>query len=281
MPSTVQHALRDGSIRLSEAKIAAAPLEAEVLLAHVMKCDRVSFRARPEAELKDDALARYFELVRQRESGVPIAYLVGEREFWSMTFAVTPATLIPRAETERLVELALECLPADAACRVADLGTGSGAIAIALARERPKCQFVATDISDDALIVASQNAARHAAGNIDFRRGAWFEAVANERFDLVVSNPPYIASADPHLSQGDLRFEPSLALSCGDDSLRDLRQIIATAPGFLKPNAFLIVEHGFDQSESVQGIFYDSRFRDIEAFNDYAGVPRVVRGRNG
>lgn len=194
------------------------------------------------------SVAQAFEaLVQRREAGEPVAYLTGSRGFWTLDLAVSPATLIPRADTELLVELALERLDTSPGRRAADLGTGSGAIALAIASERPQSQLIATDASAAALGMARRNADRHSLPNVDFRLGNWFAPLAGEAFDLIASNPPYIAAHDPHLQQGDLRYEPASALASGNDGLDDIRLIVADAPAHLLPGGWLLLEHGWDQ----------------------------------
>jgi release factor glutamine methyltransferase len=281
VPDTIAQALQRAREQLSRSGVEDAPLESEVLLAHAICSDRASLRAFPERALAADVALKFDDWVRRRATGVPIAYLTGVREFWSLELAVTPATLIPRAETERLVELALDRIPRDVQRTVADLGTGSGAIALALARERPRCRVVAIDISTQAIAVAKANAARLGIANVECRVGDWFAATPGERFDVVVSNPPYVAEGDPHLARGDLRFEPKGALAAGDDGLCDLRAIITAAPDYLGAEGVVLVEHGFDQRAAVQGLFRDAGLRNIEVFDDHAGIARVVRGTRG
>ena len=200
---------------LAAARTAIDPDEAAILLAHALGRSRGWLYAHGLDPLEAEAAARFHALVAARAEGEPVAYLTGRQGFWTLDLAVGPAVLVPRPETERLVELALERLPADAAARIADLGTGSGAIALALAKERPRARVVATDASPAALDVARGNAARNGIGNVEFRAGDWLAPLAGETFDLIASNPPYIADDDPHLARGDLRFEPAMALSCG------------------------------------------------------------------
>jgi release factor glutamine methyltransferase len=256
-----------------------AGLEAEVLLAHVLAQPRVYLKARPESVLAPEQWRRLQDLVRRRAEGEPVAYLTGAREFWSLELEVTPATLIPRPETERLVELALERVPNAARWHIADLGTGSGAIALALARERPTCHVIAVDCSPDALSVARRNAQRLDIANVEFRLGSWLEPLRAERLDLIVANPPYVAAADPHLLRGDLRHEPRLALSAGEDALRDLRSIITTASDVLRNDGWLLVEHGYDQQSAVCELFARAGYTNVSTYADYAGVPRVVAGQ--
>ncbi len=258
-----------------------ARLDAEVLLCHLLECNRAHLRAWPERELSPQQQADYRALVERRRRGEPIAYITGSREFWSLRLQVTPATLIPRPDTERLVELALERIPPDAAWQVADLGTGSGAIALAIARERPRCRVVATDASADALAVAAANGARLGLGNVVFRHGAWLAPLAGERCQLIVSNPPYIRSDDPHLAQGDLRFEPPTALSAGADGLDDIRLIAAGARHHLTPGGWLLLEHGCDQGAAVRALLQQNGYGDVLTYQDYAGLDRVSAGRSG
>lgn len=218
-------------------------------------------------------------LIEARASGTPIAYLLGRRAFWSLDLAVTPAVLIPRPETELLVELALERLPRDVECAVADLGTGSGAIALAIAHERPLARVQATDRSADALAVARANARRLGLANVGFECGDWCEALGGMRFDLIVSNPPYIASDDPHLARGDLRHEPLSALASGEDGLDAIRTIIATAPAHLSTDGWLLLEHGWEQAPQVRELFVLNGWRDAASARDLAGHERVTFAR--
>lgn len=254
-------------------------LDAETLLAHVLEKERSYLHAWPE-HTPDQAQGIAFEqYLARRIQGEPIAYLLGEREFWSLAVGVGPGVLIPRPETELLIEWALELLPAHRPARIADLGTGSGAIALALASERPHWQLLATDASAQALDRARDNAQRLALNNLTFRQGDWCEALGTERYDLILSNPPYIASDDPHLQQGDLRYEPPQALSSGADGLDALRRIIASATGHLEENACLLLEHGYDQAETVANLLKKQGFIDISQRRDLAGVVRASLGR--
>jgi release factor glutamine methyltransferase len=254
-------------------------LDAEVLLAHALRKPRSYLYSHPDESPPATDAARYAELIEQRRRGVPLAYLVGTREFWSLPLRVTPEVLIPRPETERLVELALERVPRDAPRRVADLGTGSGAIALALATERPRCTLVAVDASRAALDVARANARRLGLGNVEFREGSWCAPLRGERFDLIVANPPYVAAEDPHLSEGDLRFEPREALVGGNDGLDAIRAIIATAPACLLPDAWLLIEHGHDQAGAVRDLLAAGGLRDAFTTQDHEGRDRVSGAR--
>jgi release factor glutamine methyltransferase len=266
------------SVGQALAQAGLVPVDAQVLLAHALRRDRAWLAAH-----RDDALSRedadtFFALAKRRREGEPVAYLTGVREFWGLSLAVTPDVLIPRPETETLVELSLSWLPAEGALRVLDLGTGSGAIALALARERPQCAVVATDTSAAALDLARANAERLAIG-CEFVQSDWYADVGSAPFDVIVSNPPYVAAGDPHLTEGDVRFEPPHALVAGDDGLHALRTIVAGAPARLAPNGALIVEHGYNQSEVVQELFRAAGFAQMTSRRDLAGIPRVVGGR--
>lgn len=275
---TIARALSYASARLSAAGVDDPRASAEVLLAHALAQSRTALKTWPERALAPDQVAAFSALLERRLHGEPVAYITGTREFWSMDLRVTAATLIPRPETECLVETALRRIPLDAAWHLADLGTGSGAIALALARERPASHIVAVDSSGDALAVARDNARRLGVANIEFRAGHWLEPLDGERYDMIVSNPPYLADADPHLVQGDLRFEPRAALSCGGDGLAALRAIVHAAPRYLGAGGWLLVEHGIGQHTAVARLFLTEEFRDVEHFTDYAGIARGVAG---
>lgn len=264
---------------LRDARTRIDAVDAEFLLAHVLDKPRGWLFAHADEPLAAATAAAFETLVQRRHAGEPVAYLTGRRGFWRFDLAVSPATLIPRPETERLVELALERLPAGRPLRLADLGTGSGAIALALAQERPLARVVATDASTDALAVARANALALQLGNVEFRVGDWCAPLAGERFDLVASNPPYIAAGDPHLGEGDLRFEPASALSSGADGLDALRTITACAPARLVGNGWLLVEHGWDQGAAVRALFAANGFIDVHTARDLEERERVTLGR--
>ncbi|MCA1714532.1 MAG: peptide chain release factor N(5)-glutamine methyltransferase [Gammaproteobacteria bacterium] len=264
--------LRDARMRLDGA-------EAELLLAHALGRPRAWLYAHGSDRVDPVVAADYMALVERRLAGEPIAYLTGRRGFWKFELAVTPATLIPRPETELLVELALARLPPDRALHVADLGTGSGAIALALAMERPQATVIATDASDAALAVARTNAADLGLGNIRFRHGDWLAPLAGEWFDLIASNPPYIAKDDPHLRAGDLRHEPDLALSSGRDGLDAIRSIVRAAPTHMRPGAWLLLEHGWQQGPAVRGLLHEAGYLEVETVRDLEQRERVSCGR--
>lgn len=255
-----------------------ARIDAEILLAHVLDCTRTYLRTWPEHALTIEQHEQFLKLLARRLAGEPIAHLTGKRDFWDMTLRVTTDTLIPRPETETLVELALAKIPPDASWRIADLGTGSGAIALAIARERPQCQITATDISPAALEVARDNAARLKIQNIRFALGRWLEPLAGEQFEMIVSNPPYIHPTDPHLHQGDLRFEPRTALQSGPDGLSDIRTICTEARQHLRPPGWLLLEHGYDQGNAVPSILRELGYQQIQMTRDMAQNDRVSLG---
>ena len=271
--------LAEGTARLAEQGIDAARLEAELLLAHALARPRSHLVAWPERIPEARETGHYRALLAARADGTPVAYLLGRREFWSLELEVTPHTLIPRPETERLVELALERLPADARGHVADLGTGSGAIALALARERPRLEILATDREPATLAVARANARRHGLRNVAFAAADWCRPLARGAFLMIVSNPPYVAPDDPHLARGDLRFEPRRALVAADHGLADLRAIAAGARACLAPGGHLLLEHGWDQADAVAALLAEAGYVDRVAAVDAAGRPRAACAR--
>jgi release factor glutamine methyltransferase len=254
-------------------------VDAEALLLHVLGRPRSWLFAHADDVLPGPALAAFQALVERRVAGEPVAYLTGCRGFWTLELEVTPATLIPRPETELLVELALERLLPDAAARGVAPGTGSGAGALAIASERPRAQVVATDASADALAVASRNARRHGIVNVRFMRGDWLAPLQGEYFDLVASNPPYIEAGDPHLEQGDLRFEPPGALASGHDGLDDIRRIVHDACDVLVPGGWLLFEHGWNQGEPARALLDEAGYAEIFTAQDLESRDRVSGGR--
>jgi release factor glutamine methyltransferase len=255
------------------------PSEGRVLLAHVLNCDRSWLIAHADDELTA-AQAKAFEgLARRRHSGEPIAYLTGRREFYGLNLEVSPAVLIPRPETELLVELALARIGEHDATRVLDLGSGSGAVALAIAHCRPRCSVLGVDVSAPALALARSNAQRLDIPNATFIESDWFDDVPLEAFALIVSNPPYVANNDIHLTQADLRFEPPGALRGGVDGLAAVRKIVASAAGFLGPGGWLLIEHGYNQAESVQALLVDAGYSGVESRRDLAGILRITFAR--
>ena len=271
-PPRLDALLRQASERIDTA-------DARPLLAHALGKPVSWLFAHGDETIEASALRRFQALLEAREAGQPVAYLIGRRGFWTLDLAVTADTLIPRPETELLVELALRRLPAAFPLRVADLGTGSGAIALAIAVERPQCSVVATDASAGALQVARGNARDHAIANVQFREGSWFVPLAGERFDLIASNPPYIADGDAHLVQGDLRFEPAAALSSGSDGLDDIRALICGAGNFLQAGGWLLLEHGVDQGPAIRQLFVAAGFVEVATERDLESRDRVTLGR--
>ncbi|MBL4622596.1 MAG: peptide chain release factor N(5)-glutamine methyltransferase [Immundisolibacteraceae bacterium] len=259
----------------------AAGLEADLLLREVLQRSRVQLITRGANQLEATQFAQLTTLLKRRQSGEPLAYILGHREFWSLDLLVTPATLIPRPETELLVEIALARVGSEHA-QVADLGTGSGAIAIALASERPGWQLLATDQSTAALAVAQQNSQRLQVSNVEFLQGSWFEPLGGRQFDLIISNPPYIADDDPCLEvllgpAADAHpVEPISALTGGSDGLDDCRQLISAAQNYLKPGGLLLLEHGHDQQPRLQQLLEAAGWNQIECFQDLAGLDRAV-----
>lgn len=274
-PETIASALAQAKAELTSAENPAR-LEAEILLAHAIRESRGYLRAWPDREIDAEAAACFRSLVARRRDGEPIAYITGHKEFWSLDLEISDAVLIPRPETERLVELAL-ALKANSDLRVVDAGTGSGAIALALAAERPGWRIVATEISRDALAVAGRNIDRLDRGNVALCAGCWLDSIADARVDLVVSNPPYVADSDPHLGRGDLRFEPRVALAAGGDGLDGIRALAAAAPRCLRPGGTLLLEHGFQQAGAVRTLLEGVGYTEIRTAQDYAGLDRVTR----
>ena len=256
-----------------------ARLEAEVLLGHVLRVKRSYLYTWPNGLLTTHQISQFQTLCQRRLQGEPIAYLLGHKEFWSLELQVTPATLIPRPETELLVEQALARLPLQSDAQVVDLGTGSGAIALAIARERPHCRVLATDNAPEALNIAQQNAQRLGLQQVQFRVSDWWQALDQVTAAVVVSNPPYIASTDPHLTQGDVRYEPRHALIAGKDGLAAIRLLIAQSLVQLESKGWLLLEHGYNQATAVQKLLTRHGYQMITTYPDLAGQPRVTVGQ--
>lgn len=273
--TTLANAIRDAASRLVGDE---ARLEAELLLAHALERPRSWFYAHAGDLLEPRGASAFEDLLRRRERGEPVAQITGHRGFWSLDLVVTADTLIPRPETELLVELALDRLPRGEPRRVLDLGTGTGAIALAIASERPLADVTAVDASEPALAVARDNAVE-AGLPLRLHRSDWFSAIAGERFDLVASNPPYIAESDPHLKQGDLRFEPRSALASGPDGLDAIRVIAHDAPLHLHPGGWLLVEHGHDQGPAVRMLLAAAGLESVSTERDLEQRDRVTLGR--
>jgi len=253
-------------------------IDCEWLLCFVLDKPRSYLHSWPEKMLSSDETTQFEKLVNRRAGGEPIAHILGERGFWSLNLKVTTDTLIPRPETERLVELALELIPNQSQWEILDLGTGTGAIALSLAMERPACFISATDQSLAALDVAKQNAKNNKISNIEFIHSNWFAKLKNKKFDIIVSNPPYIEENDPHLQQGDVRFEPLSALTSGKDGLDDIRTIIKNSPVHLTQHGILLIEHGFNQAEPVCNLLNLAGFNKVKNVKDDNDIPRVSVG---
>lgn len=251
------------------------PLETRILLTHALGLSRVQLITQAERVVTDEEAQRLSALLQRRVNGEPIAYIIGEREFFGLSFAVSPDVLIPRPETELLVELALTRLPQRS--RLLDMGTGSGAIPVAIAHARPDASVTALDISDAALAIARHNAEQHKV-DIAFLRSDWYSALTDERFDIIVANPPYIMAGDAHLTEGDLRFEPIGALTDHADGLSALRAIISGAARHLSPHGWLMMEHGYDQAAAVRDLLAAYEFNEIQSWKDLAGIERVSGG---
>src|SRR5690606_25162645 len=253
-------------------------LDAELLLAHVLGKSRSYLFTWPDRMVPEAGVARFSALLVRRRSGEPVAYLLGAQGFWTLDLQVSPHTLIPRPDTDRLVELALALGPSRSAA-VLDLGTGTGAIALALACECPDWQLTGSDRMPGAVALAEQNRARLGLANVRFLQSDWFAALGAARYDLIVSNPPYIAADDPHLTQGDVRFEPTSALVSGADGLDDIRHLVETAPSHLQPGGWLLLEHGWQQAAAVRDLLEQRGFAAVQSWEDLGGHQRVSGGQ--
>jgi len=257
-----------------------AKFEAQLLLQNTLNVNRAWLLAHELDMLPSKAIADFEALLTRRLLGEPVAYILGYREFYGLNLTVTPDTLIPRPDTETLVEAALEKTPADTSCSILDLGTGTGAVALAIAKHRPQAQVMAIDASKAALRIAEHNAKQLGLAHVRFTLSHWFSAVESDRFNLIVSNPPYIEQHDPHLSQGDLRFEPISALASGTDGLDDIREIIAHSLIHLLPQGWLMLEHGYNQAELVADLMAENGLIEIKTIQDLGGNDRVTIGKN-
>ncbi|MGA9422595.1 MAG: peptide chain release factor N(5)-glutamine methyltransferase [Rhodanobacteraceae bacterium] len=273
MPEAIRGLLIAAQARLSGESVR---LESELLLAHALDRPRAWLYAHLDDRPSHASSQHFDALIEARAQGRPVAYLLGQREFWSLPLRITPDVLIPRPETERLVELALARIDAEGGTEVADLGTGSGAIALAIAHTRPQVRVLATDVGATALAVARDNAVRLGLANVAFAEGDWCAALGTRRFDLIVSNPPYIRADDRHLEQGDLRFEPRAALASGDDGLDAIRSIVGAASRHLNPGGWLLLEHGAQQGAAVRTLLVAAGFVNTETACDLAGHERVT-----
>ncbi len=271
----IAEALSYGRVELSDTE--SPEIDSQVLLCHVLSCANTYLHIWADKSLSSEQQTQFEQLIKLRQTGQPVAHLTGERGFWSLDLKVTADTLIPRPDTELLVSLALEKITSG--MRVADLGTGTGAIALSLATERPAATFFAMDYSWPALQVAQTNAFSHQLSNVLFWQGSWLNAIKDNCLDIVVSNPPYIEQNDPHLLQGDVRFEPMTALASGVDGLDDIRLIIVQAKRCLKASGWLLIEHGYHQAAQVKQLFEQAGFMQVKSEQDFGGNDRVVIGQ--
>lgn len=276
---TLGEALREGRSRLAATGIAEPQLEASLLLADALGQSRTYLFAHPELPLAQGVVAHFEARLARRCQGEPVAYIRGCQAFWSLELLVSPATLIPRPETELLVEIALTELPAGQDLRVVDLGTGCGAIALALAKERPGWRIAAVDASPEALALARLNRDRLHLTQVDLYLGGWLSPFPDIRFEAILSNPPYVASTDPHLERGDLRFEPQVALTPGPTGLEAIERIIAQAPAHLTQGGWLWLEHGWEQGPAVRALLEASGLAEVHTWRDFSGQDRVSGGR--
>ena len=274
--------IREAIQQASESLQASSPsalLDAQVLLNHVLQCNSAHLAAWPEKQLSTEQKEEYLQLIQKRLQGTPVAHLTGSREFWSLQFLVDDSTLIPRPETETLVEFILDRFADRTQLKLLDMGTGTGAIAIAIASEKPHWQITACDISADAIKLAEKNATLHQIKNIRFLQSDWFEDITCNNFDIIVSNPPYIASDDPHLQQGDVRFEPDSALTSGTTGMDDIEHLCLHAKKYLAQDGWLIVEHGYNQKQIVAACFDSNGFTEITQLQDLSANHRMTAGK--
>jgi len=264
---------------LSQALILISYNDARILLQNALKINHAYIIAHPEQSLTPTQIHTFQFLIKRRASGEPIAYILGECEFYSIKFKVTPSVLIPRPETELLVDLALEKISLDMPCKILDLGTGSGAIAITIAKHRALSNVTAADNSVDAIAIARINTEYLSVNNVHVIKSDWFGELNREKFDLIISNPPYIALDDPHLNQKDLRFEPELALVAGQDGMDCIKTIISSATSYLNAGGWLLLEHGYNQAKISKQLLKESSFSNIFSRSDLAGISRVSGGR--
>ena len=267
------------STSLLEISSDSASLDAEILMCQILKKERSFLRAWPDIELQSKQTNQFWSLIKQRQQGTPIAYITGNKEFWSRDFHVNPDVLIPRPDTELIIELSLKLILDNKPIKIIDLGTGSGIIAITLAAERLQADISATDLCLAALSIAKLNARKHDINNIKFYQSNWFANVPPIKFNLIITNPPYIAEDDVHLTQGDIRFEPRSALCSGKQGLNDIIIIADTARNFLEPGGHLLIEHGYDQQHSVQSILKEYHYDFVQTATDLSGQPRVTYGQ--
>ena len=274
----IQQALQQASQNLADSS-PTARLDAQVLLTHILQCNTAHLLAWPEKKLNEEQVTGYQQLIHQRQQGLPVAHLTGLREFWSLNFSVNDSTLIPRPETETLIEFILDKFSNREKIKLLDMGTGTGAIAITIASEKPGWKIFASELSADALKLARDNSNTHQTNNISFVQSNWFNNIKHNDFDIIVSNPPYIANDDPHLLAGDVRFEPQSALSAGATGMDDIEHLCRHAKNHLKKNAWLIIEHGYNQKQLVSDCFAKNGFTQIEQKQDLSGHIRMTAGK--
>ncbi len=274
----IQQALQQASQNLADSS-PTARLDAQVLLTHILQCNTAHLLAWPEKKLNEEQITCYQQLIQQRQQGLPVAHLTGLREFWSLNFSVNDSTLIPRPETETLIEFILDKFSNREKIKLLDMGTGTGAIAITIASEKPGWKIFASELSADALKLARDNSNTHQTNNISFVQSNWFNNIKHNDFDIIVSNPPYIANDDPHLLVGDVRFEPQSALSAGATGMDDIEHLCRHAKNHLKKNAWLIIEHGYNQKQLVSDCFAKNGFTQIEQKQDLSGHIRMTAGK--
>lgn len=275
--TNVKQALTYGNTSLTQTS-PSPRIDAEILLAFLLKTTRTSLYTHPEWQVTPTQWQEYQNLIQQRVEGHPIAYLIGTREFWSLPFQVSTDTLIPRPETELLIELTLTLLSKTSKAKILDLGTGSGAVALALAKEQPTWEIQAVDISEAALTIARNNAAALNLPQVQFSQSNWLSEIKPQCFDAIITNPPYIAENDPHLEEGDVRFEPRQALSSGPEGLDAITEIICSGINYLQPNGFLLIEHGFCQKNAIANLFRQAGYSNIKHWSDWQGHDRVSGG---
>ena len=276
-PMSIKQLLQQATEMLSRSSDSAR-IDAQAILCHVLDCNSAYLMTWPEKTPDPEQLKQFEQLLAKRARGIPVAYLTGEREFWSLPFYVNEHVLIPRPETETLVEFILQHFADSTTLKVLDMGTGSGAIAISLAHEKPGWQLSACDISEQALAMAAKNNRRHNTG-VNLVHSNWFANITEKDFDIIVSNPPYIDPDDPHLQQGDVRFEPDAALSAANNGMADIELLCRQAPGYLKEKGLLVVEHGYNQQQAVAECFASAGFEDITQHQDLSGHTRITAGK--
>lgn len=278
--TTIQQALSWGTAALTSAlpENDASALDARVLLASALQRTVTYLYTWPDKAIDSTELHRYQRYIEQREQGTPIAYITGQRDFWSLSLKVSPATLIPRPDTETLVEQALLRLSPSPAT-ICDLGTGTGAVALAIASERPDCQVVAVDLVAEAVELATTNARTNNLTNVTVLQSSWFANIQGRQFDMIVSNPPYVESLSPYLKQGDVRFEPTSALTAGSDGLDDIQYIVRHAGHYLTAQGWLLLEHGYTQGPAVRTLLHEAGFNQVSTISDLSGQPRITGGQ--